>query len=313
MVVPDRNLRRRFGPQPGEDQAAVLTVERSLKAIGLNPEELIEQILRVNEEMYTNAHFVEIARVYPDNKKLLNRLSKARFSSLLPTEKMILLTSRIGCVNEKIRQIKLKRKYTKALNRIKLTMGWATKVSEFLKRKDFDSIERLIGQMAKENELQYTPFGFSKIIPLQMPDGSLFIDNVAAAVLSNQPREDNIQLINKLGWADNAFQVSPVYKMRASLREIQSEIKDMESMLDRIVRIPTHPKDNFYNVMKPFIAESKTNIKMLLGTADMLENEIKRLYDKFAISTKTMGTEEFFSEAVALARAFKASAQRVRV
>ncbi|GAB6022517.1 hypothetical protein CHUAL_006624 [Chamberlinius hualienensis] len=294
-------------------QAAVLIVDRLVNQTRLTPEELFEEVLSVDEEIYTNTTFVGLARVFPNDQDFFDKLSEVSFRRLLGTEKMILSLSKIGCLSEKIHQVSLKRQIRLTLIHMKRIMGWATLVSKFVKRKDFIFIEMLIDQIAHEEEFRYTPFCFRRIISLKMTDGSMFMDNVAAAVLSNAQNENYIQFINNLGWAENSIHVPPLYKMRESLRQMEADIKNMDLVLRKIAKVPTHPRDNFIHVMKTFIAKSKTDIKMLFRTANILEKEFEHLYDIFSISAKKMPIGEFFDEAVALAHAFKASVERVEV
>ncbi|GAB6024978.1 hypothetical protein CHUAL_010072 [Chamberlinius hualienensis] len=280
---------------------AAKKIDHHLNLSGMTPEQISDKVLKADEDIFNNDNFQEIVRYLPKQSSQLSGLTN---ESMPPIEKLIVLLSPICCLEEKIQVMKMKRDIRINTLQQKKGMLWVSDaIDKVSKSQNFKKFTTLVDSSAKQFGLNYAPFKYRPLISAVLPDGRPFMQYIAHHVSTQHP--NCAQFTKDLEYAEKAITTPHTLEIRGMLQKMDSQLKQMQSIVNHVKTIPTHANDKFCSVVTSFIKEKEENLKVLQASADKLDAKFNSLCDVYSIPKKSMTASQFFNESIALKNAYK--------
>ncbi|GAB6020933.1 hypothetical protein CHUAL_003576 [Chamberlinius hualienensis] len=278
-----------------------------IKSVGLTPEGIMQCVLNCDEDLYLNAHFKQLVRDLPSIYTVEQFLDVPK-PFLQPPERITLLLLKIGCLKEKIELMEVKAEIKRRVDEMKRELVAALNAIEETKNGTrFHQIVRLSQEIAL-SYFQLFIIDFLKDFSTKvMIDGKRFIDLLAIYVKKYYPNWANF--VNDLKHSDSAKIVS-ADNIAITIQKMEDQLEILKDGADNITNIKSHEYDQFNNVMRIFIAETRDRLLLLRRMHETMVANYEELAQQYNFLTRLLPISFFFEGITEFKTAFNVAYQR---
>ncbi|GAB6023188.1 hypothetical protein CHUAL_008011 [Chamberlinius hualienensis] len=287
----------------------LLQIEQYMKLMKMTPEQIFRGVLNVDEQIYTDDNFEEIASLLP-SKETLKPLTYIPVDQLSDLERLVVLLSKVSYLQEKVLLMKAKKDIEINLLSLKKAIYFSLEnVANVSDNSQFKHLTVYVDSAAKNAlGIKFPPFSYKRIVKEKLPNGEKFIDSFTNDLLRFQGEKYN-SLKNFLH-PEKVVDVPAVPELIEKLRQVKRDLKKMKKISKKIIRTPFHPFDRFDKVIRVFIAEKLDERKSLKKSAKKLDDNFNSLCRQYLIPKKSITIGEFFQNVIVLRDAIQESTKR---